>query len=155
MTQSRGQSGVSLLELLVVMAVLGLSVAVAANSLMATEGALVIASNELENAMKLARARAMSTTTPHRVHAPDRRSITVEHGGPCGDPGATWTAVPNTGTSFENLVALETDGWSVCFTTRGWTTDVHTVRLEDPDGWIETTVLLGGSVRAGDVHRAL
>ncbi len=39
------------------------------------------------------------------------------------------------------------------FTTRGWTTNEHNLQLLEGDSYQELSVLLGGSVTEGAIHR--
>ena len=80
-------------------------------------------------------------------------SISIEYGGPCGDAGATWTPLADQQYDLPDGIRLLSTSWDICFTTRGWTTDVHDLRLLEGNSFQDMSVLLGGSVRVGAVHR--
>lgn len=148
------QAGVSLTELLIVVAVTGLMATVAIWQSDAASGGLKAASDELVSITKMARTYAMSTTTPHRMVPINDTRIAIEYGGPCGDAGATWTPLNGEQFDLPEGTRLSGTSWDVCFTTRGWTTDVQNLRLLEGESYQDVSVLLGGSVRVGSVHRA-
>ncbi len=155
-TQTRrpGQAGVSMIELLAVVAITGLVVVgVAWTSGESVSGGLKAGTDQIRTITRIARTYAMSTTTPHRVVPIDETTIAIEWGGPCDDGSATWTALDNEVYELPRGVELETTSWSVCFTTRGWTTDEHDLLLLEGNSSQELSVLLGGSVSEGAFHR--
>ena len=64
-----------------------------------------------------------------------------------------WTPVDGAEYNLPAGTRLSSTGWDVCFTTRGWTTDVHDLRVYEGNSFQDISVLLGGSVRVGTVHR--
>ena len=88
----------------------------------------------------------MTTTTPHRLVPVDDRSVSIEYGGPCDDGSATWTSLSNETYELPKGVQFSGTSWDVCFNTRGWTTDVHDIRLfegEQLPGYVGTTRRFG------------
>jgi len=142
-----------MIELLIVVALVGLVVVIAIRQGSTVSGGLKAGTDELVTITKAARAFAMSTTTPHRIVPTSDTSVSIQYGGPCNDAGATWTPLADQQYDLPAGTRLSSTGWDVCFTTRGWTTDVHDLRLYEGDSFQDLSVLLGGSVRVGTIHR--
>jgi len=149
-----GQAGMTLLEVMVVLAIVGLAAGgVAWVTGQAVSGGLAAGTNQVRTITRIARTYAMSTTTPHRVVPTSETTIAIEWGGPCDDNSATWTALNDEVFELPRGVELSTTSWEVCFTTRGWTTDEHDLVLLEGASSQELSVLLGGSVSEGALHR--
>ena len=151
--RSGRQAGVTIAELLVVVALAGLMATMAIWQSDTVSGGLKVGTDELVSITKTARTYAMSTTTPHRLVPITDTLIAIEYGGPCGDAGATWPPLEDERYDLPEGTRLSSTSWDVCFTTRGWTTDVHDLRLFEGESYQDISVLLGGSVRVGPVHR--
>jgi Tfp pilus assembly protein FimT len=150
----RGQAGVTVLEVLVVLAITGLMVGgVVWIGGQSVAGGLVAGTDQIRTVTRMARTYAMSTTTPHRIVPTDKTTLAIEWGGPCDDGSATWTALDNEVYELPRGVELAATNWNVCFTTRGWTTDQHDLVLMEGASTQELSVLLGGSVSEGALHR--
>ncbi len=147
-----GQAGFSIIELLIAVAILGLIVGAATMQADISAG-LSAGTDQLRTIAKTARTYAMSTTTPHRLVPTSDTTIAIEYGGPCDDGSATWTALDKEEYDLPTGLQLSATNWEVCFTTRGWTTDVHTLQLVEGNSFRELKVLLGGSISAGAIHR--
>ena len=149
-----GQAGVTLVEMLVVVAIVGMVLGgISWQSGKSVSGGLAAGTNQIRTITRVARTYAMSTTTPHRVVPTNETTIAIEWGGPCDDGSATWTALDNEIFELPRGVELSTTNWEVCFTTRGWTTDEHKLLLLEGASSQELSVLLGGSVSEGAIHR--
>jgi len=89
----------------------------------------------------------MVTTTPHRVRAVSREVLVVESALSCSA-----RAGPTTPHSTEAPLQRQpdTDGWSICFDSRGLASANMTLTLEHPrDGSRRIEVLRGGTLRRG------
>jgi len=149
-----GQAGATLIEMLIVVAIIGLvAMGVAWTAGKSVSGGLAAGTNQIRTVTRVARTYAMSTTTPHRVIPTSATTMAVEWGGPCDDGSATWTALDNEVFELPRGVELAATNWAVCFTTRGWTTDQHDLQLMEGASSQKLSVLLGGSVSEGAIHR--
>jgi type IV fimbrial biogenesis protein FimT len=139
-------TGMTLPEVLVVLAIIGLVLGAAPLMLNKAEGPLQSATSLFEGYLRQARARAMSTTSAYRIQAiaPDR--LAAEWANDC-DAGA-WNADPQLTLELPRDVRLSDTAWTICFTTRGWSSDNQVFTLTHPRaGTARVELLLGGSTR--------
>jgi Tfp pilus assembly protein FimT len=142
----RQQSGASLLELLAVLAIVGIAVMVMALNLRPAEAPVQTAARLVEGFILQARSTAIATTSAYRVMPDGEKRLTVDYAGECDD--ATWTPEPHSVLELPRDVTMSDTGWSVCFTRRGISTANVIVTLSHPDrGSSQVEVLLGGGTR--------
>lgn len=146
MTAPTRQTGLTLVELLVAVALLGVVVAMGAVYVDTTERPLEAGGSLLEGLLRQARARSISTTTAHRVAPSGPGSLIVEFGDDCD--AATWTQEPRMDVDLPEQVTMSDTTWSVCFSRRGIASDNVTITLDHPEwGSKELEVLRGGVTR--------
>jgi hypothetical protein len=139
-------AGSSMLELLAVLAIMGIGLGIGALYLRPIEAPLRSGGQLLEGMFKQARAKAIATTTAHRVRPFDDRTLVAELASSCSD--LAWTVDPRMEVELPEGVTLDATAWSVCFNSRGTSSLNVVVTLEHPDQGQQTLeVLLGGSVR--------
>jgi len=144
-----GQAGFTVVELLVVFAVLGVSLGVGALYLKPAAAPLATSAPLVEGYLRQARMRAMATTSAYRVRPISGAALVAESAGSCLD--ATWatSSLPDLALT-EEVELVETD-WSVCFSSRGVSSDNVVITLSHPDfGTKQVEVLLGGTTRIID-----
>jgi Tfp pilus assembly protein FimT len=135
-----------MLELLVVVAILGIAAMVMAVNLRPAEAPVRTAARLVEGFILQARSTAIATTSAYRVIPDGATRLVVEYAGDCGD--STWTAEPDTVLELPSGVTMTDTAWSVCFTRRGLSTSNVTVTLDHPErGTSQVEVLLGGGTR--------
>ena len=138
--------GFTLIELLIVLGIFGVVMGIAAMNLRPLSGDVQAAANEVAGTFKQARARAMVTTSAHRVvpsAAGDQ--LTVEFAPTCD--ANVWTTNDRLTRNLREKVKLTRTDWSVCFDTRGLAQDAPVFGLEGPEGkTINVRVFLGGTV---------
>ncbi len=146
--------GLSLIELLVTMAVIGAVVGISALNLKPLNNDAQNAAGQVVGFLKLARAKAMSTTSAYRISYDANRQpvlLYAERAKRCSD--STWTPDPKLQTELPAGVALTIDFRHfnfrpVCFDSRGFTAAYIRVRLQDDRARTrEVEVLVGGTAR--------
>jgi prepilin-type N-terminal cleavage/methylation domain-containing protein len=146
MTRIHGEAGVTLLEVLVVVAILGLSVGIAALNVEPLETPLAAGVTLTEGFFREARLSAIASTSAHRVQPDSSTRLGVQQALSCSGP--TWTTVANMKLNLPQGVTLGGTAWSVCFSSRGISSDNVVITLQhDEHGSEQVEVLLGGTTR--------
>jgi prepilin-type N-terminal cleavage/methylation domain-containing protein len=142
--------GFSMIELLVIIAIIGILAAIGFLNLRPLHNEARAAANDFAGTAKQARGRAMATTSAYRLvyEAPDR--LKVEWRTTCGGteewtPEARFDLVLRDGTTLDGVA----DGAELlCFTSRGITKQSPTLTFRDASGRTATVeVFAGGAVR--------
>ena len=140
--------GQTLVELLAVVAIVGLAVGAAALYLTPFEAPVESAATQVAGTISAARARAMAMTSSYRVSPASARSLRSEHADSCG--AGSWTEDGELALDLPGDVSMPDTGWSVCFNARGISDTNATILLSHADhGTEQVQVLLGGAVRIG------
>jgi prepilin-type N-terminal cleavage/methylation domain-containing protein len=140
------QDGFTLVEMLVVFALIGALSGIAVINLKAFSSPAENGAAQLLGFLKQARARAISTTSAYFVVPSGSATVVTRYGTNCSDASpvsdASLTLQMPTGAQ------LAATGWSICFTARGLS-DSNTVLTvnDNQSGARSVEVLLGGSVR--------
>jgi prepilin-type N-terminal cleavage/methylation domain-containing protein len=152
--------GFTLLELLILLAVLGIVFAIAALDVRPLTNDARNAATELASAVRLTRSRAMATTSAHRLVVDGPSSLRVEAAVGCDDPEDDWAVEDRFGTTFSGGATLQEIAQGggdpapaasgdvlLCFDARGLADASPTVLLEDGRGRSATVdVYAGGGV---------
>ncbi len=140
------QSGSSLIEILVVLAIFGIAAGILALNLRPAEAPLQTASRLAEGFILQARSSAIATTSAYRIVPDGPGRLIAEYASDCDD--ATWTTEEHTVLDLPTDVTLTDTAWSVCFTRRGMAAANVYVTLSHPRlGTRQVEVLLGGGTR--------
>jgi len=140
------QWGLTLIELTVTLAIIGLVVSIGFLYLKPMETPLQTSGQRLEGMLKQVRARAIETTTSHRVVPSGSTGIVVESAASC--KATLWTAEPRLEVNFPAQVDLVETDWSVCFDNRGIASENLVLTLQHPDhGSRQLEILRGGLLR--------
>ncbi len=137
-------AGVGLVELLSVLALVGVTVGMMVAYLKPIEAPLQTGGNSLVALMEQTRARSISTTRPHRVRPLDAGTAIVEVADGCSS--VAWTLDPAIDLDLPDLVTLTATDWSVCFNARGLSSENLIITLEHPDRGSRRLELLRGGV---------
>ncbi len=140
------QSGVTLIEMLVVLAIVGIVVAVALMTLRPLESPVDTATNELEGFLRQARLNAIATTSAYRVTPGTPNRLTAARASACS--ATTWTTDTKMTQRLPVGVAMSPTNFLVCFSSRGISNNNVMVTLTHPtNGSRRVEVLVGGTTR--------
>lgn len=143
---SRNTSGFTVIELLVILAVLGIALASASLFLKPAAAPLQSATVLTEGYMRQIRARAMSTTSAYRMAPIDATRMGSSYAASCD--ATTWTDDPDFELELPRGVELSSTAWNLCFSSRGLASNNLTISLQhDQFGTRDIEVLLGGTSR--------
>jgi prepilin-type N-terminal cleavage/methylation domain-containing protein len=139
-------AGMTLVESLVVIAILGTGLAIGSAYLRPMEHPVERGAERLESLFRGARSRAVSTLSAYRIRPETNGSLLGEYSASCN--AVTWTAEPALELALPDLVTLTDTSWSVCFDTRGIASSGLLVTVDHPDFYPRVVeVMLGGAVR--------
>ena len=142
----RQAAGMSLVELLVVLAVAGIALGASALYLRPMEAPLQTGATDLEGFLRQARGRALATTSAYRIVPSNSRVIEAEFAANCG--ASTWTSDSGVVLELPRQVTMTDTSWSVCFNSRGLADSNLVVSLTHPSaGSRQVEVLRGGAAR--------
>ena len=140
------ERGALLAELLVVLAVLALGVGLALMNLRPMETPLQAGTSMTQGVFRQARLQAIATTSAFRVVPFGNDQLRAQHAESC--TSTTWTLDTNLIVDLPNGVTMSPTTWSVCFSSRGISTNNVVVTLSHPQyGLRRVEVLLGGTTR--------
>jgi prepilin-type N-terminal cleavage/methylation domain-containing protein len=117
------RAGFTLIEVLVVMAILGILLTLVALNVKGLNNDAEAAGSIVSGAFVQARTQALSTTSAVRVTLTGPRVLTFETNARCSDT-TPWTTLTDISTSMPDGVNITAPGaaplpWKVCFTSRG------------------------------------
>lgn len=140
------QSGATLIEVLAVVAVLGLSVGAAALSLQPLETPLDSGVRLVQGSLRQARLNAIASTSAYRVIPLTADRLTGQFADSCS--ATTWSTDSSMAMNLPQDVSFASTGWAVCFSSRGISDGNVTITLDhDTAGQIGVEVLVGGTTR--------
>ena len=144
----RSNAGFSLIEMIVVLAVMGTLMGIAALNLKPFADPLHDAVARLEGFAKQARSKAMANTLAYRIFVTDGR-VYAKYAYRCSD--AHWTIDPKLDMKLPSGVSVRPTppgrNW-VCFNSRGYTSRSRAWKLQDTRGRSKkVTVFMGGAVK--------
>lgn len=145
--------GFTLLELLTVLAIIGILLGVTAMNLSGFQRPALSDARSLASTVKAARSAAIASTGAVQVRFDTAtRTLSARRGASCA--ATTWTNLPASSRVELNpkvvmLTPLRPDPWQVCFDSRGVADSAPTLQLRDQNGTTVYTlaVFLGGAVK--------
>ena len=141
-----GQRGFTMIEILAVLAVLGIALGVTAMQLLPIASPIDTSTNLLEGEFRLARLNAIATMTSYRVSSATPTKLQGEKGASCS--ATTWSPDSSMNVSLPTGVTMSPASWTVCFNSRGISTNNVTVAVTHPTyGSKSILVLYGGTTR--------
>ena len=146
MGPAKAEAGLTLLEVLVVVAILGLGVSIASLNLDPIGTPLQAGTSLLEGHFRQVRTRAIATTAACRVIPQGFTAVIAECAASCTSGG--WTTEDGLRIDLPDGVKFEDPNWAACFSSRGITTQNQTVGLAHSEyGTAKVEVMLGGTTR--------
>ncbi len=141
-----GESGIGLIELLVVLFLIGILLSTAVSNLGALNNPLRNGAQQTMGFFKQVRSRAISTTTAYVVSAASPIRMQTFSGTSCS---TATTAQPNLFIDLPLGASFSNTSWSTCFDPRGLANANITVTIRDDESGAtrDVEVFLGGAVR--------
>jgi prepilin-type N-terminal cleavage/methylation domain-containing protein len=141
-----GQRGLTFIEVLVVLAILALALGVTAMQLQPVASPVDTATNLVEGEFREARLNAIATMSAYRVSPATPSQLKGEKAASCS--ATTWTLDSSMNNPLPTGVTMSPSSWSVCFSSRGISTNSLTVTVSHPTyGSKGVMVLYGGTTR--------
>lgn len=140
--KSRNSKGITIIELLVIVAILGITIVAGGMGLRALGNDLQNAASETSAFFKQARIKAISTTSAYRVVFESETRLRAEHAVFCEEGGA-WEHDARLDLVLREDIVMDGSGYQagdvlLCFNSRGITDDTYPqnpeVRLKDQSG---------------------
>jgi prepilin-type N-terminal cleavage/methylation domain-containing protein len=145
------ESGLSMIEVMAVVAIMGLGLGIASLMLQPLETPLESGATLLEGLFRQARLEAIATTAAYRISPENSWVLGSAYAPSCAAAEEDWTPDSTVELQLPEGVSVSETDWSVCFTSRGIATTNHTIQLQhDQYGTIDIEVLLGGTTRVID-----
>jgi len=139
----RASAGMTVVELLVVLAVVGIFVGAASMYFNPSQGSLQDGMALFEGFVAQSRARAMATTSARRVRPTTSAKLVSESAASCA--ATTWTT--DSRLDLPSTVQLTSTAWTVCFGDRGTSTVNLTVGFQQAALTRSVEIMLGGTTR--------
>lgn len=144
-------AGLTVVELVVVLAILGVLAGIVGMNLRPFGGDLENAAQETVSFFKLTRAKAMARTAAYRVVFASETRLRAEFANTCNHSG-TWTNDAQLGLELREGVVMDATGLEagdvlLCFNSRGLSTQNPSIDLVGAEGRTRSVeVYLGGAV---------
>lgn len=136
----------TLIEALVVLALIGIILAVAALTLRPLESPVDTATSLMEGFLRQARLNAIASTKAYRVTPGTSSRLAAASASSCS--ATTWTSETSMSLTLPSGVTMSPSSWQVCFSSRGVSGNNVIVTLQHPtNGSRRVEVLVGGTTR--------
>ena len=139
--------GFTLVELLIVLGVVAILLGIAALDVRPLNNDARTAANEFIGVARLARSRAMGTTSAHRLVVADATTVRVEAASACADPVTVWEAQDGLSATFRRGAVFEDQAPGnvlTCYDTRGIANASPTVLIRDGRNRTATVEMFAG-----------
>ncbi len=142
------QAGMTMAELLVIVAIMGLGLGIASLMLRPLETPLESGATLLEGLFRQARLEAIAKTAAYRVAPDNPHVIGGDYAASCTAADDEWTADNAVKVQLPEGVTVSSEVWSVCFSSRGISNTNQIIELQHSYyGNVKVEVLLGGTTR--------
>lgn len=138
--------GFSMIEMLVVFSIVAIMMGIAVTNINALSNNSVTSVNQVMGMLKLARARAIATTSPYIVAPIGRVKIVGKKAATCNDTAPVID--PHVAYDLPSGVTFANSTWSVCYSSRGIASSGVEISITDQKGVTKIVeVMRGGAVR--------
>jgi hypothetical protein len=140
------ESGSTVLETLVVLAIMGLGLSLSTVYLSPDNDPLESGTEAVEGLCRQARVSAIATSSAYRISPASSDRMIAESAASCNE--TTWTVDGSVEASLPEGVTLVSTSWNVCFSSRGVASENREIRIQHSDfGSTGVEVLIGGTTR--------
>jgi prepilin-type N-terminal cleavage/methylation domain-containing protein len=140
-----GCRGFSILEVIVVMALAGVLLGIAAFNFRALRDPAQDASQQVMGFFKQTRARALASTRAYTISPASATQLVTTYGDTC--TSTTQTNDPQNTLTLPDGAEMETLGWTFCYSTRGLSSSSVNITVSDENSSHVVQAVLGGGVR--------
>jgi len=145
--EADSQAGMTMAEVVVAMGIVAMLVGVGSLYLRPMESPIQTGTHMMDGFLRQVRARAMATTSAHRVVPTSPSRLKVEHAGTCLD--TAWTLDSRLRLELPRDVTMTDTAWSLCFSSRGIASSNLVMTLDHPlKDPRSMEVLRGGAMRS-------
>ena len=140
------QAGTTLIELLGVLALIGIAVVAVVVKMQSSGNPLEVSTSLVEGEFREARLNAIATMSAYRVSPATPTRLQAEKAATCS--ATTWTVDSSMNNTLSTGVTMSPSSWSVCYSSRGIATANVVVTLAHSQfGSRRVEVLVGGASR--------
>lgn len=141
----KGESGFTLLEVLVSVALIAVLMTVMMTNINTLENPLISSSSNLSHYFRLVRVRAIAQTRSILITPQSSRTLGAASAKNCDEE--TFTTMDDSSFELDPGVTLSSTDWEICFTQRGLVQQAVTFDITADNGTRTVEVALGGGVR--------
>lgn len=138
--------GVTLLEALIVMSLIGISSGIAVSNLRKLNTASQNAAANVTSYVKQVRARAISSTLAYKIRPSTSTKLISETAANCN--AVTWTADNRNSLKLPTGTSVVDTTWDICFNSRGFPDGNLDIKVRETNGTLrKVEIMLGGATR--------